>query len=148
MLGKFHLILPHRYAIIFFVDPSEKGKTVSAAVVKLADTRDLKSLGSDAVPVRVRPAAPKRQSAPQGVGCLFRLRQVRTCLCMECPSSTWVTGGTLRTRGDIGLPSNPVTRTLRQTYFFNLVNSRFVFFISENGQFVKLQIMQQNVWFT
>ncbi len=30
-----------------------------AAVVELADTRDLKSLGSDTVPVRSRSAAPK-----------------------------------------------------------------------------------------
>ena len=35
-------------------------KRMFAGVVELVDTRDLKSLGSDAVPVRARPPAPLR----------------------------------------------------------------------------------------
>ena len=46
-----------------------------AAVVELADTRDLKSLGSDTVPVRSRSAAPNTLDSPlwvEGVSC-YRL---------------------------------------------------------------------------
>ena len=46
-------ICEHHYQLTFFLV-----STPDARVVKLVDTRDLKSLASNSVPVQVRPRAP------------------------------------------------------------------------------------------
>ncbi len=58
--AEFYLELkPELAAKVEAKNEQAKKKPYHAAVVELADTRDLKSLGCKSVPVRVRPAAPK-----------------------------------------------------------------------------------------
>jgi hypothetical protein len=59
------LILPPRYAIIATV--------VNAGVAESADARDLKSLGSNTVPVQVWSPAPKKKPDVYG---MFRIHRV------------------------------------------------------------------------
>ena len=67
-----------------------------AGVAELADARDLKSLGSDAVPVQAQSPAPKKQpyGCFFGAGDVIRFTRARTMRVFAFPRS-----GTIHSKG-------------------------------------------------
>ena len=108
-----------------------------AAVVELADTRDLKSRGVKSVPVRARSAAPRKRERSRPVSLLF---SVTTCQAGSRRKQTGPRHGSFlnhaagRIQADISafLPRSPRCETV--LHFSLLQNVQFLHFIHRRSE--------------